>query len=65
MTIAEFAKRFRCLPTHPTTDRAAVSFTLDSRAPCYRYLWTLTDYAVSSVSGPVVWLLPRQTALAE
>ena len=36
------------------------SGVLDNNRPQVRHLWRLTDYAVSTISGPIVWMAPRQ-----
>jgi hypothetical protein len=61
MNLRQWSKRTGILPTHPTTGRGAVSltFTYDTDSQLHHELWRLTDYAVSTVSGPVVWLVPR------
>jgi hypothetical protein len=59
ITLAEWCTRTQVLPTHPTTERGAVSVVLDHTHPGRSDLWHLADYVVSSVSGVVVWLLPR------
>lgn len=61
MTLAQWCKVAGVLPTHPTTERGAVSVcvTLDHQSELCHDLWHLADYLVSSISGPVVWMLPR------
>jgi hypothetical protein len=56
-TFREWCKRFDVLPTTPTTECGAVSVIVDKPDVS---LWHLSDYAVSTVSGPVVWLVPRR-----
>jgi hypothetical protein len=60
MTLQEWSKTTNILPTHPTTESGAVSVisTLNNRY--HAELWRLDDYAVSSVGGPVIWLVPRK-----
>lgn len=60
MTLKEWCDKSGILPTHPTTERGAVSVILDHSNPHRPELWRLDDYAVSSVSAVVVWLLPRR-----
>lgn len=64
MNLKEWCRQTGILPTHPTTERGAVSLILerDALAGDRVSLFHLTDYAVSSVSGPVYWLVPRPTA---
>ena len=45
--------------TPPTTEYEAVSVCIDHNHPHFSLLWQLDDYKVSTVSGPIVWLLPR------
>jgi hypothetical protein len=61
MTLKEWSCGTGILPTHPTTERGAVS-VLSTREsnPGHTDLWRLDDYAVSSVCGVVVWLVPRR-----
>lgn len=67
MTLAQWCRSADVKPTHPTTERGAVSLCLNigcvdaELADEIRHdLWHLSDYCVSSVSGPVVWLVPRE-----
>jgi hypothetical protein len=63
MNLKEWCSSVGVIPTTPTTERGAVSFTFDVTAIDPTMLWFLyhlTDYAVSSVTGPVVWLVPRE-----
>ena len=63
MTLAQWKSRTGILPTHPTTERGAVSMIVADvglTTTQLMELWRLEDYAVSSVSGPIVWLVPRQ-----
>ena len=59
MTLADWSKKHGVLPTHPTTERGAVSVVCDDRAACAE-LYHLSDYAVSTVSGVVRWLVPKK-----
>lgn len=61
MLLRDWCKLADILPTHPTTERQAVSLLSDSRNPHHSDLWALDDYKVSTVSGPVVWLVPCQS----
>jgi hypothetical protein len=62
MTLAEWTKESGILPTHPTTEKGAVSVIVATISPHYRALWTLDDYAVDSsferFGIEIVWLLP-------
>ena len=63
MKLADWTKATGILGTHPTTECGAVSVIAPTVNMCQRtraQLWTLEDYLVSSVSGPVVWLLPMK-----
>lgn len=57
MTLNEWCKRCGVKPTHPTTEAGAVSVIISFP---HWGLYHLDDYVVSSVSGPVVWLVPRK-----
>lgn len=64
MALKQWCASADLLPTTPTTERGAVSLVVpaDFRQrwqDTYAMLWKLSDYAVSTVSGPVVWLVPR------
>ena len=59
MTLAEWSKVTGILPTHPTTERGAVSVVLNTYDNMRFQLWQLSDYGVSSTGGDVVWLMPR------
>lgn len=50
-------------PTTPTTECQAVSLVISESNRRLRELYRLTDYAVSSRSGAVVWLTPRKKDL--
>lgn len=50
------------LPTHPTTEKGAVSVVV-ADGHHKRMLWNLSDYKVSTVSGPVVWLVPTNSGV--
>ena len=58
-TLHGWTQRTGVLPTEPTTECGATSVVLSHTHPCRPALWQLADYAVSSVSGVVVWLVPR------
>jgi len=58
-TLADWAADSGIRPTTPTTERAAVSVTIDQADPRRAGLWHLSDYAVSTSTGAVVWLVPR------
>lgn len=59
MKLQEWCELSGILYTHPTTETKAVSVCCNRDTPYYWMLWLLGDYAVSSVSGPVVWLVPK------
>jgi hypothetical protein len=61
MTLAEWSAATGILPTHPTTERGAVSLCCSPNDADRVQLWNLTDFAVSTVSGPVIWLVPKIT----
>jgi hypothetical protein len=58
MSLSEWSKLTGILPTHPTTEHGAVSLLCSVGEPHRAKLWQLTNYKVSTVSGPVVWLVP-------
>lgn len=60
MTLHEWSQLTSILPTHPTTECSAVSVIVDHLNEHRSKLWRLTDYAVSSVCGIVIWLVPRK-----
>lgn len=61
ITLAEWSKETGILPTHPTTEKQAVSVVIDHMHDGRSNdLWRLSDYVVSSCCGIVVWLLPRK-----
>lgn len=59
MTLDEWVANYGALPTTPTTERGAVSLTIRPNQAGYKLLWQLADYTVSSITGPIVWLLPK------
>ncbi len=59
MKLEEWCNLTKTLPTHPTTEKKAVSLIPDKEGEYYWDLWHLEDYAVSSVCGVVLWLVPR------
>lgn len=63
MTLKEWCEKYNVLPTHPTTERGAVSLILHREGPGHTALHELTDYRVSSKEGgeySLFWLLPRK-----
>jgi hypothetical protein len=56
-TLREWCKRHSILLTYPTTETGAVSVIYDG--PDRAELFHLSDFVVSTVSGPVLWLWPR------
>jgi len=61
-SLADWAAESGIKPTAPTTERGAVSVTIDPADPTRAGLWRLSDYTVSTSSGSVVWLVPARTA---
>jgi len=61
-SLADWAAESGVKPTAPTTERAAVSVTIDPADPRRAGLWHLSDYAVGTSSGSVVWLVPTRAA---
>ena len=60
LTLQEWVARTGIQPTHPTTERGVVSVVcVPHQNPL---LWFLSDYAVSSVCGSVIWLVPRRAS---
>ncbi len=68
MKLKEWCSKYSISPTHPTTECGAVSVIFTpgvrpgSNGSDSGQSWELchlTDFAVSTVSGPVVWLVPR------
>ena len=65
MTLSQWCKSAGGIyPTAPTTERGAVSLIVEDDfrqkwQDTYSMLWKLDDYAVSSVCGIVIWLVPR------
>lgn len=62
MTLAQWCKVAGVLPTHPTTERGAVSLIADAPAQSelYHDLYNLSDYRVDNLVGGIVWLIPRK-----
>ena len=60
-TLAEWSEKTGILPTHPTTEKGAVSVLVDiiDQRRERTQLFHLEDYFVSSAGGLVVWLVPR------
>ena len=64
MTLSQWVALAGITPTHQTTERGAVSVVVSTDfktrwTATYSALWRLDDYAVSSVCGAVIWLVPR------
>lgn len=59
MSLQEWLTKTNTLGTHPTTEKRAISVIPDPKHPLFTALWHLTDYAVSSHCGAVIWLVPR------
>ena len=60
MTLNQWCEMSGVKPTHPTTERGAVSVIVDQFDEARRELFWLSDYVVSSCCGIVIWLLPRK-----
>jgi hypothetical protein len=58
MTLKDWQRKTGILPTHPTTERGAVSLICPIGEAGRSDLWHLEDFKVSTVSGPVIWLVP-------
>jgi hypothetical protein len=58
MTLKEFCTRHKIHPCPPTTETGAVTLIVPVEHPDHWQLWHLSDYHVSTRSGPVVWLVP-------
>ena len=58
MTLKEWCEKYGIHPT--TTETGAVSLTQWLQGKGIWELYSLSDYAVSSVSGIVTWLVPRK-----
>lgn len=58
MTLKEWVALTGILPTHPTTERGAISLICPIEHPQNGALYHLSDYYVSTRSGAVLWLLP-------
>lgn len=58
MTLKEWSEKTGVLPTHPTTEKGAVSVVMNFADLWVDELWHLGDYKVQSVSGSVIWLIP-------
>lgn len=45
--------------TYLSEERYAIGVYANEHTPNYKQLWNLRDFIVSSISGPIVWLVPR------
>lgn len=61
MTLQEWSDKYGILPT-TATGTGAVTLATRVGSDAHRELYNLSDYKVSSVSGPVVWLVPVKPA---
>lgn len=61
MTLKEWSDKYGIAPT-TATGTGAVTLATTVGTLAYRELYTLSDHKVSSVSGPVVWLVPVKPA---
>ena len=59
--LSQWAEAAGVKPTARTTWVGATSVLSLPGYPLHAELWRLSDYVVSTVSGPVVWLIPRPT----
>lgn len=62
-TLAEVCAYVGVSPTPPTTERGAVSVIVDVSHPDHWRFYKLSDYAVSTRSGPLMWLVPTDPAV--
>ena len=60
MTLAKWSTDFAIPIERHHTGGTLVYCTQSERPRAYVALFGLSDYAVSTVSGPVVWLTPRR-----
>lgn len=58
MTLREWSDQTGIPIDHPALRSDATCVYCVVGTVAYRLLWGVTDYAVSSVSGPTVWLVP-------
>lgn len=56
MTLTEWCERADILPI--TTNSGAVTLTASDDVTNFTDLWRLSDFKVSTRSGPVIWLVP-------
>lgn len=61
MTLQEWSDKYGILPT-TATGTGAVTLATTVGTLAYRELYTLSDYKVGDVAGPVVWLVPVKPA---
>lgn len=63
MTLREWSQQTGIVPTHPTTEKNAVSVLANESTPQFHDLWHLSDFRVATRRGSVVLLMPLpQTA---
>ena len=55
MKLAEYCEARGIKPTHPTTEKGAVSCFADE---VDHDAWHLSDYVVSSIMAGVIWFVP-------
>ena len=58
MLLQQWSEVSGILPTHPTTEKRAVSVVVDHDNTHRKYLYQLSDYVVSTCAGAVLWLVP-------
>lgn len=61
MTLQEWSDKYGILPT-TATGTGAVTLATRVGSDAHRELYALSDYKVSSVTGPIAWLVPIQPA---
>lgn len=62
MTLKEWSDQAGVEVEHPEFVADSPTFLYlanKDKTPNYKELWSLSDYDVSAVTGPVVWLLPK------
>lgn len=61
MTLKEWSDKYGIAPT-TATETGAVTLATRVGSDAHRELYTLSDYKVSSVTGPIAWLVPVKPA---
>lgn len=65
MTLKEWSEKTGILATEPTEIVGVVSIDVEPSTLFYTHLWGLSDYKVSAVSGPIIWLVPVEKENAD